>query len=151
MQSESSIQKAILNILNARKDTWAVKTVTTNRNGTPDILACIRGRFVAIEVKTAKGVVAPLQHHQINLINNTGGIAMVARNTQEVKDMLTAIEKMAIQDGDFETLDTVDPIIREELIALRDKLEAVVDHLLPLLHADTINPDDIEKVLDVCK
>lgn len=144
MQSESSVQKAILRLLNARTDTWAVKTITTNRNGTPDILACIGGLFVAIEVKAARGVVAPLQQYQIDLINSTGGTAIVARNINEVKDMLSALERMEIQDGNF---DAVDPVIRDELLAMRDRLRDVEDLLHSMLYSGEVTELDIKEAI----
>lgn len=149
MQSESSIQKAILKLLNARDDVWAVKTITTNRNGTPDIIASVGGHFVAIEVKAAKGVVAPLQTYQIDLINQTGGTASVARSTQEVKDMLTAVDKMSLIDGDFEKISGVDRAITDTLIDLRETLEQVEDELRALLGLDDISDGDIRHVLKI--
>ena len=149
MQSESSIQKAILKLLNARDDVWAVKTITTNRNGTPDIIASVGGHFVAIEVKAAKGVVAPLQTYQIDLINQTGGTASVARSTQEVKDMLTAVDKMSLIDGDFEKISGVDRAITDTLVDLRETLEQVEDELRALLGLDDISDGDIRHVLKI--
>lgn len=149
MQSESSIQKAILKLLNARDDVWAVKTITTNRNGTPDIIASVGGHFVAIEVKAAKGVVAPLQTYQIDLINKTGGTAGVARSTGEVKDMLTAVDKMSLIDGDFEKISGVDRAITDTLIDLRETLEQVEDELRALLRLDDISDADIRHVLEI--
>lgn len=147
MRSESSIQKAILKLLTARDDVWAVKTITTNRNGTPDIIACVGGHFVAIEVKAARGVVAPLQTHQINLINKAGGTAGVARTTQEVKDMLNTLDTMALQDGDFEALDAVDPTVKDTLLDLQDIIETARRDLGLLLSADEITPSDIEAII----
>ena len=149
MQSESSIQKAILKLLNARDDVWAVKTITTNRNGTPDIIASVGGHFVAIEVKAAKGVVAPLQTYQIDLINKTGGTAGVARSTGEVKDMLTAVDKMSLIDGDFEKISGVDRAITDTLVDLRETLEQVEDELRALLGLDDISDGDIRHVLKI--
>jgi len=149
VQSESSIQKAILKLLNARDDVWAVKTITTNRNGTPDIIASVGGHFVAIEVKAAKGVIAPLQTYQIDLINQTGGTASVARSTQEVKDMLTAVDKMSLIDGDFEKISGVDRAITDTLVDLRETLEQVEDELRALLGLDDISDADIRHVLKI--
>jgi Holliday junction resolvase len=149
VQSESSIQKAILKLLNARDDVWAVKTITTNRNGTPDIIASVGGHFVAIEVKAAKGVVAPLQTYQIDLINKTGGTASVARSTGEVKDMLTAVDKMSLIDGDFEKISGVDRAITDTLVDLRETLEQVEDELRALLGLDDISDADIRHVLKI--
>ncbi|MGO2084168.1 VRR-NUC domain-containing protein [Vagococcus sp.] len=57
--------------------------------GTPDILACVNGRFIGIEVKREKGgVVSELQKSKIRQIKNTGGIAFVARSVEEVSTML---------------------------------------------------------------
>jgi Holliday junction resolvase len=149
VQSESSIQKAILKLLNARDDVWAVKTITTNRNGTPDIIASVGGHFVAIEVKAAKGVIAPLQTYQIDLINQTGGTASVARSTGEVKDMLTAVDKMSLIDGDFEKISGVDRAITDTLVDLRETLEQVEDELRALLGLDDISDADIRHVLKI--
>lgn len=58
-------------------------------SGIPDILACINGKFVAIEVKRTKGgVVSPLQKAQIAKIKENGGIAGVANSMEEFLDIL---------------------------------------------------------------
>ena len=55
--------------------------------GTADLLACIKGRFVAIEVKKPKGgVVSPLQKLKIKQVINAGGISFVARSVEDVKE-----------------------------------------------------------------
>lgn len=57
-----------------------------SKAGTPDILACINGRFVGIEVKQADGgKVSALQKANIKLIRNAGGIAFVASSLEEAK------------------------------------------------------------------
>lgn len=58
-------------------------------SGIPDILACINGKFVAIEVKRTKGgIVSPLQKAQIEKIKENGGIAGVACSMEEFLDIL---------------------------------------------------------------
>jgi len=45
--------------------------------GIPDILYCIHGRFVAVEVKAEAGMVpTPLQQKRIDEIRNAGGFAI---------------------------------------------------------------------------
>lgn len=57
--------------------------------GTPDILACVNGRFVAIEVKRANGgVVSELQKAKLKHIKNSGGVAIVARSLDDVFTVL---------------------------------------------------------------
>ncbi|HLS61512.1 MAG TPA: VRR-NUC domain-containing protein [Virgibacillus sp.] len=59
-----------------------------SRAGTPDITACINGKFVAIEVKQPGGVVSPLQSAHIELIKKAGGVAFVAYSLEETKENL---------------------------------------------------------------
>jgi len=65
-----------------------VKTISTNRKGTPDVLACVNGRFVALEVKTPTGRVDPLQTYQLDCITAAGGVAHVVRSVDDVKKIL---------------------------------------------------------------
>lgn len=46
-------------------------------NGTPDILACINGHFVGIEVKAQKGKPSELQLAKIEHIRKAGGFGFV--------------------------------------------------------------------------
>lgn len=46
--------------------------------GTPDILACIHGHFLAIEVKAYRGVPSELQLVKIQEIRKAGGFAYIA-------------------------------------------------------------------------
>lgn len=46
--------------------------------GTPDLLICRNGKFVALELKRNEdGVVSKLQQYNIDLIGKAGGYAMV--------------------------------------------------------------------------
>ncbi len=88
---ESEIQKKIIKYLN-EIGAYSIKTITTNRNGCPDIICCLNGRFIALEVKAEKGIVSQLQEHNIKLIKNSGGVAEVVRSVDDVK---RAIENFA--------------------------------------------------------
>ncbi len=67
---------------------YVVKTIVSNRAGIPDILACLDGTFIGIEVKTDTGVVSPLQSANLVMIVEAGGVGMVARSTADVKRVL---------------------------------------------------------------
>lgn len=58
---------------------WFLKTWSNGiqREGVPDILACVRGHFVGIELKAEKGHPSDLQLRQIRLIRQAGGIGVV--------------------------------------------------------------------------
>jgi len=47
------------------------------RSGVPDIIACINGKFLAIETKAGKGTTTALQKRELDLIRKSGGVAMV--------------------------------------------------------------------------
>jgi hypothetical protein len=87
---EQDVQKKIINYLESL-GAWTVKTISTNKRGTPDVLACLNGRFIAIEVK-AKGkmsAVTPIQKYQLDLIDKSGGIAIAADSLEKVKEILS--------------------------------------------------------------
>lgn len=58
---------------------WFVKTWSNGiqKEGIPDILACVNGYFIGIEVKAEKGHPSDLQLLNIRRIRDANGIAMV--------------------------------------------------------------------------
>lgn len=56
--------------------------------GVPDIIACIKGRFVAIEVKKPGEKPKPHQEKWLEAINKKGGFAIWSDNLNKVKDEL---------------------------------------------------------------
>lgn len=64
--------------------------------GVPDILACLNGRFIAIEVKAEKGKPSALQIHHIKKIRESGGIALIAY-PQDYPELAKLIQ--AVKDG----------------------------------------------------
>ena len=87
--SEKRIEKAIQGYLDSL-GAYHIKNHGSmySRAGTPDITACLNGRFIAIEVKQPGGVVSPLQVAHIELIKKAGGVAFVAYSLQETKENL---------------------------------------------------------------
>jgi hypothetical protein len=53
--------------------------------GASDLIGIANGRFLAIEVKTPSGTPSPEQLLFIDLVNNMGGIAGIARSVEEAK------------------------------------------------------------------
>jgi Holliday junction resolvase len=56
------------------------------RSGVPDIIACVNGRFLAIECKAGGGKITALQAREIQNIRHCGGVAVVAN--EENWDMI---------------------------------------------------------------
>lgn len=57
-------------------------------SGTPDVLACVNGRFYAFELKAEDGTVSKIQLYRLQQIRSAGGVAAVVTSLQEVKDIL---------------------------------------------------------------
>ena len=79
-KAENNITKRIKDFLKS-KDIWHVKYFANafTSVGVPDILACVKGYFVGIEVKTDKGVLSELQKYQGREIQKSGGLWFVVR------------------------------------------------------------------------
>lgn len=78
MAGEKNFENKIKKFLKDR-GCWYVKYFA-NRNtraGVPDILACVNGRFVAVEVKAENGKPTELQKWNVEQIKESGGIALI--------------------------------------------------------------------------
>lgn len=60
--------------------------------GVPDILACYKGWFIGIEVKNETGKTSPLQDVNLKMINEAGGLSLVARTVEDVKYLIEDID-----------------------------------------------------------
>ena len=77
--AEKQFENKIKNFLKNR-GAWFIKYwagAQFTKSGIPDILACVNGYFVAIEVKAQNGTPSNLQLYNINRIRRAGGFAFV--------------------------------------------------------------------------
>lgn len=51
------------------------------RMGIPDLICCLQGRFLAVEVKAGKGRPTQLQLKALHQIDEAGGVALVINET----------------------------------------------------------------------
>jgi Holliday junction resolvase len=58
------------------------------RSGVPDIVCCIKGKFLAIECKAGKNEPTALQQREILQIQQAGGMAMVVKEDLTLLDFL---------------------------------------------------------------
>jgi hypothetical protein len=75
---ESLVKKKIHALLKKHK-AYAVNYIggISANNGTPDILACLNGRFIGIEAKAGKNKPTDLQTLNLKRIDEAGGLALV--------------------------------------------------------------------------
>ncbi|HEX4932379.1 MAG TPA: VRR-NUC domain-containing protein [Gemmatimonadaceae bacterium] len=57
--------------------------------GSADLVGCLDGRFVALEVKTATGRVRPEQSVWLACVRSVGGFAAVVRSVDEAREAVT--------------------------------------------------------------
>lgn len=94
MASEKLYENKIKRYLKER-GCYCVKYFGCNYStaGTPDILACVNGYFLAIEVKAQSGAPSELQLVKIDQIRKAGGFAYVAYPSgwNKLKDVIDGL------------------------------------------------------------
>lgn len=78
---ESQLQTKVLRDLRAMPFVWVEKISQIATRGTPDILGCVRGVFMAIELKRDSGNVTELQKAKLAAVFKAGGVSVVATPT----------------------------------------------------------------------
>lgn len=105
--SESQVQKQIITWLQLQKDTTVIrynsigiplgetgKFRPIRMKGISDLICCVRGKFLAIEVKREKG--GKLSNYQkafLQTVKEVGGYAIVANNLDVVIETVNLIRK----------------------------------------------------------
>lgn len=96
-QSEKQFENKIKAFLDTLPNAWHFKhwAGPYSKVGVPDIIGCVNGRFVGIEVKASNGKPSVLQIRNIKLINDAGGYARIIYPEQfdELKDDLQKISR----------------------------------------------------------
>lgn len=79
MAAEKQFEEKVKRLLNDR-GAWFIKYwagAQFTRSGVPDILACVNGYFIGIEVKAQNGRASELQLYHVRKIREAGGFAFV--------------------------------------------------------------------------
>lgn len=94
MADEKKFENKIKDFLQLR-NCWFVKFFANSftKKGVPDLLACVNGYFVAIEVKAENGRASDLQKLNIDRIRCAGGVAVILRPSQ-FDDFKKLIDKL---------------------------------------------------------
>lgn len=92
---ERDIVRSILRYLKSVKGCFAWKEHggIHGTAGIPDIICCVHGRFVALEVKQPGGQLTALQRATIQRINETGGIARKVTSVEEVREIIQKLQE----------------------------------------------------------
>ena len=74
---------------------YVFKPVTTGKAGVPDVIACYKGLFLALEIK-AGSKLTELQKYNIKQIALAGGIAAEINNIKQVELLISVLNKKEV-------------------------------------------------------
>lgn len=97
MAQEKTFENKIKKFLDEEK-CWYVKFFANGytRKGIPDLLCCVNGYFLAIEVKAENGKATDLQKWNIEKIKQAGGRALILKPSQfeEFKKLIAELKEV---------------------------------------------------------
>ena len=105
---ETVFKERVLRALKDLPHTWAEKIQQVTKRGTPDILACVNGHFVALELKSGKRPKTPgkfsLQDWVLKQIEAANGLALKVYPDEWEEAFkhlvqLAGVEKQATREG----------------------------------------------------
>lgn len=103
-QKETAFKEKIKPLIEKLPNTWVVKIQQRTLRGTPDLLICVNGLFVALELKKSDKEASDfLQDHNLDLINKAGGlgIKVYPENWDKVFLSLIALSKGEYHDRNY--------------------------------------------------
>ena len=91
---ERAVKKTVVKLL-TRYGAYNFYPVASGfgRSGIPDIVACYKGRFIAIECKAGKNTATELQLRELMKIRESGGCALVI-NENNIEDLAILLESI---------------------------------------------------------
>ena len=92
--SEGREQAKLMTWIRSQKHMYVVKYPggIYGTKGAPDVICCLMGRFVAIEMKSETGQLTKLQELNQQMILRSGGIFSVCRSAAEGVSLLKGLE-----------------------------------------------------------
>lgn len=87
-KQEATITKKVKDYLETQPDVMFYKCSDRYNKGISDIIACVGGKFVAIELKKDGGIASPHQKLFIKQIQAAGGIAGICDTLGQVKELI---------------------------------------------------------------
>jgi Holliday junction resolvase len=94
MTPEGKVKKQVKKVLDdVGAYHFSPMTAGYGRSGVPDIIACVKGKFIGIECKAGKNEPTLLQKHNMKLINQSGGLSIVV-NEGNIESLLTLVKEI---------------------------------------------------------
>jgi hypothetical protein len=90
---ESKIQADFLKWIEKQVGVWIVKYPggIFGKTGTPDVILCVQGKFVAIEMKKLDGYRRKMQEYQQKKIRSSGGICEFCDTLESAKELVISV------------------------------------------------------------
>lgn len=121
MAQEKNFENKIKKFLDEQK-CWHVKYFANayTRSGIPDLLCCVNGYFLAIEVKAENGKATDLQKWNIETIRYCGGLGFILRPSQfeNFKELVKVLKNT--NPKKFDVWDKLDPQVLRNLYGLKE-------------------------------
>jgi Holliday junction resolvase len=88
---EQTLQTKIIKLINSKG--YCVKVISASHSGIPDIIACIKGKYMAVECKSDIGEMSLLQKYNSEKILKNGGLFFCV-NPKNFKEFKIFIDKL---------------------------------------------------------
>lgn len=91
---EADVQTKMTDFFN-KHEIYYVRVTKASKAGVPDVLACVSGMFVALELKADKGKQSPLQKYNEEQVKKSRGrhYVVTPQNMKLVQDTLLSLKK----------------------------------------------------------
>lgn len=94
MVLESAVKRQVAKALSEHwPRVYFVKQTSDQPSGTPDLMVCYRGRFIAMELKRPGGNPTTLQQWRMAQIREAGGIALSVSSKDAALFALTEVDR----------------------------------------------------------
>lgn len=87
----------VINYVETKYSGYVVNIIASGKSGTPDLICCIKGIFVAFEIKGTSDTEKNLQSMKINKVIDAGGHAGYVRCLADVDRIVKSCKKVEIK------------------------------------------------------
>lgn len=104
MAEEKNFETKVKNFLKS-EGAWFIKYwggAAFTKSGIPDLLVCLNGLFMGVELKATHGKPSELQLHTLKQIDEAGGIALLLypKDFRMFKDLVYTINDLGFTDAE---------------------------------------------------